>query len=95
MNSIVTDCVPVVPLDKVNCPQRGPTLPALRSGIGVAEMPTILIVDDCPAVRKTLRGLLEKQLCSAVTRSGHGASDGSVKFYIELRSSAQHSLSRG
>jgi DNA-binding NarL/FixJ family response regulator len=29
-------------------------------------MPTVLIVDDCPAVRKTLRSLLEKQLCSVV-----------------------------
>jgi two-component system response regulator YesN len=29
-------------------------------------MSTVLIVDDCPAVRRTLRSLLEKQLSSVV-----------------------------
>jgi two-component system, OmpR family, response regulator MprA len=47
----------------MNCPQRGPTLPALRLGSSEgAEMPTVLIVDDCLAVRKTLRSLLETEL---------------------------------
>jgi len=47
----------------VNCPQRVPTLPALRLGSSEgAEMPTVLIVDDCPAVRTTLRSLLEQQV---------------------------------
>src|SRR5258707_9439184 len=56
-----------MPSNKVNCPQRGPTLPALRLGSsGGAEMPTVLIVDDCPAVRTTLRILLEKHLSSVV-----------------------------
>src|SRR5260370_42291344 len=50
-----------MPSNKVNCPQRGPTLPALRLGSSEgAEMPTVLIVDDCPAVRTTLRSALEK-----------------------------------
>jgi len=66
MVSIVTTCDLVVLSDKVNCPQRGPTLPALRSGSSEAQMPTVLIVDDCRAVRKTLRRLLEKQLPSVV-----------------------------
>jgi len=66
MVSIVTTCDLVVLSDKVNCPQRGPTLPALRSGSSEAQMPTVLIVDDCRAVRKTLCGLLEKQLPSVV-----------------------------
>jgi len=67
MNSIVTGCDHVIGLDKVNCPQRGPTHPALRLGSsGDAEMPTVLIVDDCPAVRNTLRALLETELSSVV-----------------------------
>ena len=40
-------------------------LPALRLGSsGDAEMSTVLIVDAFPAVRKALRRLLERQLCS-------------------------------
>jgi DNA-binding NarL/FixJ family response regulator len=50
----------------VNCPQRGPSPRAAPRLIESAEMPTVLIVDDCPAVRKTLRNLLEKQLSSVV-----------------------------
>jgi len=47
----------VVPSDTVNCPHSPRA--ALRL-IGDADMPTVLIVDDYPAVRKTLRKLLEK-----------------------------------
>jgi CheY-like chemotaxis protein len=41
-------------------------LPALRLGSSEAQMSTVLIVDDYPAVRKALRRLLEGQLCSVV-----------------------------
>jgi chemosensory pili system protein ChpA (sensor histidine kinase/response regulator) len=35
-------------------------------------MPTVLIVDDCPAVRKTLRNLLEKQLSVVCIEAANG-----------------------
>ena len=51
----------------MNYPQRGLTSPrAAPRLIGSVEMPTVLIVDDCRAVRETLRTLLEKHLPSVV-----------------------------
>jgi CheY-like chemotaxis protein len=78
MISIVTDCdwwfdqIGELPTAGSNSPRA-----ALRL-IGVAEMPTILIVDDSPAVRNTLRSLLET-LCSIVCTEATNGLDAIAK----------------
>jgi len=65
MISIVTDYDSWCHQYTVNCPHSPRA--ALRL-IGDADMPTVLIVDDYPAVRKTLRKLLEKLGWSCASR---------------------------
>jgi DNA-binding NarL/FixJ family response regulator len=67
MISIVTGRDPVIRSDRGELSTAGPHSPraALRL-IGGAEMSTVLIVDDCPAVRKTLHSLLETELSLVV-----------------------------
>ena len=45
-------------------------------------MPTVLIVDDCPAVRKTLRNLLETELSSVVCMEAVNGLDAIAKAEV-------------